>query len=245
MPAWAGFNLPRDNGRLSIHCFRTRLAPVALAPTTVWRRLKRWGEEGVWERIWRIVLAALDRQGQLDWTMSFLDGSFAPAKRGGDNVGLTRKGKGTKWMLVIDANGLPLSFSLGQRRVCRSQARRTDPGHDFRHARPEDGHDSDRRKWSLIVGMIVGIFALHCDAAAFGCAFRPNGGQPHGEPNGAGQWSCARRIMVYAIAWSGVSPSFRNFRRLLIRWEYLFSVYRSMFTVAVLLLCHRHLAPIA
>jgi transposase len=36
------------------------------APTTVWRRLKRWGKERVRERIWRTALAALDRQGQLD-----------------------------------------------------------------------------------------------------------------------------------------------------------------------------------
>jgi hypothetical protein len=28
--------------------------------------------------------------------MAFLDGSFVPAKRGGDKVGLTKKGKGTK-----------------------------------------------------------------------------------------------------------------------------------------------------
>lgn len=61
------------------------------APTTVWRRLKCWGEEGVWERIWRAARAILDQQGQLDWTMAFLDGSFAPAKKGGDEVGLTKK----------------------------------------------------------------------------------------------------------------------------------------------------------
>src|SRR5215831_15676821 len=82
------------------------------APTTAWRRLKRWGEEGVWERIWRAALAALDQQGRLDWSIAFLDGSFAPAKKGGDKVGLTKKGKGTKWMLVIDGNGLPLGFHL-------------------------------------------------------------------------------------------------------------------------------------
>ncbi len=82
------------------------------APTTVWRRLKRWGEEGVWERIWRATLVALDQQGQLDWSMAFLDGSFAPARKGGDKVGLTKKGNGTKWMLVIDGNGLPLGFQL-------------------------------------------------------------------------------------------------------------------------------------
>jgi transposase len=82
------------------------------APTTAWDRLKRWGEAGVWERIWRAALAALDQQGQLDWTIACLDGSFVPAKRGGEQVGLTKKGKGTKWMLVVDGNGLPLGFHL-------------------------------------------------------------------------------------------------------------------------------------
>jgi transposase len=82
------------------------------APTTVWRRLKRWGEAGIWERIWRAALVAIDLCGQLDWSMAFLDGSFTPAKSGGDKVGLTKKGKGTKWMLVVDVNGLPLGFHL-------------------------------------------------------------------------------------------------------------------------------------
>ena len=36
------------------------------APTTVWRRLKRWDEAGMWERIWRAALAVLDVQGKLD-----------------------------------------------------------------------------------------------------------------------------------------------------------------------------------
>jgi transposase len=82
------------------------------APTTVWRCLRRWGEEGVWERIWRAALATLDQQGKLDWSMAFLDGSFAPAKKGRDRVGLTKKGKGTKWILVVDGHGLPLGFHL-------------------------------------------------------------------------------------------------------------------------------------
>lgn len=82
------------------------------APTTVWRRLRRWGEEGVWEHIWHATLAALDQGGQLDWSIAFLDGSFVPARKGGEKVGLTKKGKGTNWMLVVDGNGLPLGFHL-------------------------------------------------------------------------------------------------------------------------------------
>jgi hypothetical protein len=41
------------------------------------------------------ALIALDLRGQLDWTMAYHDGSFAPAKNGGDKVGPTWKGKGT------------------------------------------------------------------------------------------------------------------------------------------------------
>jgi transposase len=82
------------------------------APTTVWRRLRRWGEEGVWERIWRVALASLDCCDGLDWNTAFLDGSFAPAKKGGDKVGHTEKGKGTTWMLAVDGHGLPLGFHL-------------------------------------------------------------------------------------------------------------------------------------
>ncbi len=78
----------------------------------MWRRLKRWGEAGIRERNWRAALAARDEQSKLDWSMVFLDGSFVPARRGGEHVGLTRKGNGTKWMLVIDGNGLPLGFHL-------------------------------------------------------------------------------------------------------------------------------------
>ena len=52
------------------------------APTTAWRRLKEWEEAGVWERVWRTLLATLDAEGKLAWAQAFLDGSFVPAKRG-------------------------------------------------------------------------------------------------------------------------------------------------------------------
>ena len=48
------------------------------APTTVWRRLKRWGEAGVWERIWRAALTALDLRGQVDWAMASAMGRARP-----------------------------------------------------------------------------------------------------------------------------------------------------------------------
>lgn len=50
--------------------------------STCWRRLRDWEEEDIWVQAWRAFLAELDERGQLDWSESFADGSFAPAKKG-------------------------------------------------------------------------------------------------------------------------------------------------------------------
>ena len=51
-------------------------------PSTCWRRLRDWEERGVWLNIWRTFLSELNERQQLKWSESFLDGSFAPAKKG-------------------------------------------------------------------------------------------------------------------------------------------------------------------
>jgi transposase len=48
-------------------------------PSTCWRRLRDWEEQGVWLNIWRAFLSELNERQQLQWSESFLDGSFAPA----------------------------------------------------------------------------------------------------------------------------------------------------------------------
>ena len=50
---------------------------------TGWRRLRRWQEDGTWPKIWKRLLAILGKEDRIDWTISFLDGSFVPAKKGG------------------------------------------------------------------------------------------------------------------------------------------------------------------
>lgn len=52
------------------------------SPATCWRRLKQWEEAGVWLAAWRALLSGLDEKGLLRWDETFLDGSFAPAKKG-------------------------------------------------------------------------------------------------------------------------------------------------------------------
>lgn len=57
------------------------------AAVTAWRRLKRWEEDGTWERVWLRLLSWLDEAQKLDWTQAFLDGSFIPAKKGEHKLG--------------------------------------------------------------------------------------------------------------------------------------------------------------
>jgi transposase len=208
------------------------------APTTVWRRLKRWGEAGIWERIWRAALAVLDRQSQLDWTMAFLDGSFAPAKNGGDKVGLTKKGKGTKWMLVVDGNGLPLGFHLDG--ANRAEVRLAEETLDtIRVARPLGRPKQRPEKLVADRGYDSSTFRHMLRGRGIRMCIPPkrrpkNWKAKRGRPVVARKEDYRLRFTVErSFAWLG------TFRRLLIRWERLFSVYLGFFTLGVLLLCVR------
>jgi transposase len=218
-------DLPRDNG----------------APTTVWRRLKRWGEAGVWERIWRAALASLDQQRKLDWSMAHRDGSFASAKRGGDKVGLTKKGKGTKWMLVVDGNGVPLGFHLKSANV--AEVKLAEQTLDtIQVARPRGR--PKRRPAKLVAdrGYDSSAFRAALRRRGIGMCIppkrRPATWRPkRGRPVVARKAEYRLRYTVErSFAWLG------NFRRLLIRWERLIAVYRSFFAVAVMVLCVKRLA---
>lgn len=50
---------------------------------TCWRRLRDWEEDGIWDAVWLAFIRTLDEQQTLDWEECFIDGSFAPAKKGG------------------------------------------------------------------------------------------------------------------------------------------------------------------
>jgi transposase len=208
----------------------------------VWRRLRRWGKEGVWELIWRAALAALDQQGKLDWSMAFLDGSFAPAKKGGDKVGLSKKGKGTKWMLVVDGNGLPLGFCLASANTAEVKlAEQTldTIGVSRPRGRPK------RRPEKLVADRAYDSSALRSALRRRGIRMcipakrRPATWRAkRGRPVVARKEEYQLRYTVErSFAWLG------NYRRLLIRWEHPSRVYQGFFTVAVLLISLRRLFP--
>ncbi|MFE7927604.1 hypothetical protein ACFU6S_02515 [Streptomyces sp. NPDC057456] len=62
---------------------RQELLPLELgfgSGQTCWRRLDRWQQAGVLDRSHRILLAALNAVGELDWNRACVDGSHVRAK---------------------------------------------------------------------------------------------------------------------------------------------------------------------
>jgi len=194
----------------------------------------------VWERIWHAALSALDQQSRLDWSMTFLDGSFAPAMKGGAKVGLTKKGKGTKWMLVVDGHGLPLGFHLDSANV--AEVKLAEQTLDtIRVARPRGRPKCRPDKLVADRGY---------DSSAFRAVLRRRGMRmcippkrrpakwraKRGRPVVARKEEYRRRFTAErSFAWLG------NFRRLLIRWECMYTIYHSYFTLGVLMVCLRRL----
>jgi transposase len=62
-------------------------------PSTCWRRLRDWEEQEGWLNIWRAFLGELNERQPWQWSESFLDGSFAPAKKGAQRSAKPAGGK--------------------------------------------------------------------------------------------------------------------------------------------------------
>lgn len=76
---------------------------------TCHRRFQQWARGGVLKGVLRLLAQALNDEGYLDLHEAFIDGSFAPAKKGGASVGKTKRGKGSKVMAMADTHGLPVA----------------------------------------------------------------------------------------------------------------------------------------
>ena len=96
-------------------------------PSTCWRRLRDWEERGVWLNIWRTFLSELNERQQLKWSESFLDGSFAPAKKGAaeSEKPSGAKGRSGWWWSTAAVFLWETTFTLHPRRKSNSRRRRS------------------------------------------------------------------------------------------------------------------------
>src|SRR6267378_6145395 len=95
-------------------------------PSTCWRRLRDWEEQGVWLKIWRAFLSELNERQQLKWSESFLDGSFAPAKKGAaeSEKPSGARGRSGWWWSTAAVFLWESTFTLHPRRKSNSRERR-------------------------------------------------------------------------------------------------------------------------
>ncbi|WPV63877.1 MULTISPECIES: IS5 family transposase [unclassified Chitinophaga] len=77
--------------------------------STCFRRFSSWSKSGVFRKILETLAQDLETRGGIDLSECFIDGTFAVAKKGAQEFGKTKRGKGTKLMVITDANGLPLA----------------------------------------------------------------------------------------------------------------------------------------
>jgi len=78
---------------------------------TVHRRFQNWCRQEVIREVLVGTANRLREQGEIDESECFIDAMFVPAKGGGEEIGLTKRGKGVKIMGIVDRHGLPLSAS--------------------------------------------------------------------------------------------------------------------------------------
>jgi transposase len=51
---------------------------------TCWRRLRDWQQAGAWDHLHRVLLARLDKAGEIDWRRALVDSTSLRAVGGGE-----------------------------------------------------------------------------------------------------------------------------------------------------------------
>ncbi len=152
---------------------------------------------------------------------------FCSGEKGGSAVGKTKRGKGTKWMVLVDGEGIPLGVrlesasphevtlaeaTLAEVRVPRPQGR---PRQKPKRVIADRGYDSDPLRRRLLrrgIELIV----------------------PYRENNQNRRYEDGRKLRRYRRRWivERTNAWLGQFRRLLVRHEYLLCTYRAFFYLA-------------
>jgi len=164
---------------------------------------------------------------------SILGRELRPGKKGGEEIELTKVGKGTKRMLVVDGNGIPLALFIS--RASRAEVRLAQETLDRvrvprKSGRPrkrperlvaDKAYDSDElRLWLRRKGVIPCIPPRE----------NRKGRRKKWEEEYKERWRVER-----TFAW------LENFRRLVVRYERMAKMYEAFCIVALILIYLREL----
>jgi len=161
---------------------------------------------------------------------------FRPGEKRGAGVGKTKRGKGTKWMVVVDGQGVPLGDHLHAASPAEVQLAETTlaairVGRRHRAGRPrqkpvrviaDKAYDSDPLRKRL---RRRGIELI--------CPHKKNRVRPATQDGRKLRRYRRRWIVERTIGWLG------NFRRLVVRYDRLLTIYRAFFHIACFMIVLR------
>lgn len=157
---------------------------------------------------------------------------FRPSQKGGLGVGKTKRGKGTKWMVVVDGQGVPLGIHLAAASpaevklleptlatIAVPRAGRGRPRQKPQRLIADKAYDSDPLRWRLKhrgIQLIV----------------------PHRSNRKKPPTQDGRPLRRYRKRWKveRTFSWFGNYRRLVVRWERSLSIYLAFFHLTCLLI---------
>ena len=208
-----------------------KFLPKTFPPkSTVHDYLKRWSRSEAFRKIFSRVICQLVECGRINLDECFVDATFAAAKGGGMEVGLTRKGKGTKLQIVVDAKGLPLGFSMANASTGETSMVQQTLAFMEQEVLPEKligdkGYDCDALDDAL-AELGIEMISPHRKNR------RPESVTQDGRPLRRYK---RRWIVERTIAWLG------NHRRLLTRWEKHAAHFASFAILGCIMIALRHL----
>ena len=161
---------------------------------------------------------------------------FCSGQKMGSAVGKTRRGKGTKWMVVVDGQGLPLgndlhSASPAEVRLAEGTLQTIRVGRRHRPGRPrqkprrviaDGGYDSDPLRERLARRGIEWIAPHH-----------KNRTRPATQDGRSLRRYKRRWIVERTIGWLG------NYRRLVVRYDRSLTIYQAFFHIACFMIVLR------
>lgn len=184
------------------------------------------GPRGLAESLANLA-GGLGSRGAAEMGRSLSRRQFCPGEKGGSAVGKTKRGKGTKWMVLVDGKGIPLGVrlesaspnevtlaeaTLDQVRVPRGQGR---PRQKPQRVIADRAYDSDPLRQRLKKRGIELIV-------------------PYRDNNKLRRYEDGRKLRRYKRRWivERTNAWLGQFRRLLVRHEHLLSTYRAFFYIA-------------
>ena len=161
---------------------------------------------------------------------------FRSRQKRGAGVGKTKRGKGTKWMVVVDGQGLPLGNHLhaaspSEVKLVEATLATIRVGRRHQAGRPRQkperligdrGYDSDPLRRQLAQRDIE-LIAPH----------RQNRRKPSTQDGRALRRYKRRWIVERTFAWLG------NFRRLVVRYDRSLTIYQAFFHIACFMIVLR------